>query len=118
MAGRTGRTPATEFCAATFDRRGGWVSATPLVRNGLLAASLGARSVHAVVLIALIASVCSTPTWIRTRDLRIRSPLLYPAELPGPAPDAAGDRDGRIRTDDPRVPNAVLYQAELHPVAC
>ena len=25
-------------------------------------------------------------------------------------------RDGRIRTDDPRVPNAVLYQAELHPV--
>jgi hypothetical protein len=60
------------------------------------------------------------PGWIRTSDLRIRSPLLYPAELPGRAP--AGPcgrrhRDGRIRTDDPRVPNAVLYQAELHPVA-
>ena len=23
------------------------------------------------------------PDWIRTNDLRLRSPLLYPAELPG-----------------------------------
>jgi hypothetical protein len=56
----------------------------------------------------------SAPGRIRTCDLRIRSPLLYPAELPGQG--ALADRDGRIRTDDPRVPNAVLYQAELHPV--
>ena len=36
------------------------------------------------------------------------------ATRPSAAPNS---RDGRIRTDDPRVPNAVLYQAELHPVA-
>lgn len=24
-----------------------------------------------------------TPSWIRTSDLRLRSPLLYPAELSG-----------------------------------
>src|SRR4051812_6265866 len=28
----------------------------------------------------------SAPGWIRTNDLRIRSPLLYPAELQGPGP--------------------------------
>ncbi len=26
------------------------------------------------------------PGWTRTTDLRLRSPLLYPAELPGHAP--------------------------------
>ncbi len=26
----------------------------------------------------------NAPGWIRTNDLRIRSPLLYPAELQGP----------------------------------
>ena len=30
------------------------------------------------------------PAWIRTRDLRIRSPLLYPAELRGPGAKAYG----------------------------
>lgn len=24
-----------------------------------------------------------TPEWVRTTDLRLRSPLLYPTELPG-----------------------------------
>ncbi len=38
------------------------------------------------------------------------------ADRRGVVRDGAADRDGRIRTDDPRVPNAVLYQAELHPV--
>src|SRR5436305_7295119 len=42
----------------------------------------------------------NAPGWIRTSDLRIRSPLLYPAELPGRAPPLRGrrHRDGRIRT--------------------
>ncbi len=26
---------------------------------------------------------CGTPSWVRTSDLRLRSPLLYPAELSG-----------------------------------
>ena len=52
----------------------------------------------------------STPAWIRTRDLRIRSPLLYPAELPGLVPASAGgqmipsraDAGARCRTSTPR----------------
>jgi hypothetical protein len=63
------------------------------------------------------AATSHTPGWIRTNDLRIRSPLLYPLSYRGTRRRlVAGSRDGRIRTDDPRVPNAVLYQAELHPV--
>jgi hypothetical protein len=33
-----------------------------------------------------------TPDWVRTSDLRLRSPLLYPTELPG--------RTIALRTDD------------------
>ena len=47
----------------------------------------------------ILAPVKSAPGWIRTSDLRIRSPLLYPAELQGPerrelsrAAESAGDR--------------------------
>jgi hypothetical protein len=32
---------------------------------------------------AALARDVSAPGWIRTNDLRIRSPLLYPAELQG-----------------------------------
>ncbi len=31
------------------------------------------------------------PGWIRTNDLRLRSPLLYPTELPGLARGAGGE---------------------------
>ncbi len=27
--------------------------------------------------------ICGAPGWVRTNDLRLRSPLLYPTELPG-----------------------------------
>jgi hypothetical protein len=29
-------------------------------------------------------AICDAPGWIRTSDPRIRSPMLYPAELRGP----------------------------------
>ncbi len=37
-----------------------------------------------------------TPGWIRTNDLRIRSPLLYPLSYRGRADGTAGDRDDPI----------------------
>ena len=36
----------------------------------------------------------SAPGWTRTSDLRIRSPLLYPAELQGPGPKRSARRGG------------------------
>ena len=38
------------------------------------------------------------PDWIRTSDLRLRSPLLYPAELPGRAPDVVCGAGAESRT--------------------
>ena len=78
------------------------------------------------------------PGGIRTPDPRIRSPMLYPAELQA---QKAGDgnrthvaglegqnstielhplakknyRGGGIRTPDPMVPNHVRYQTALRP---
>lgn len=31
----------------------------------------------------MLSGLCGAPSWIRTSDLRLRSPLLYPAELSG-----------------------------------
>jgi hypothetical protein len=57
----------------------------------------------------------SAPAWIRTRDLRIRSPLLYPAELRGRAGTPVPDRGDRIRTGDLGHPKAARYQAAPRP---
>ncbi len=47
----------------------------------------------------------STPGRIRTCDLRIRSPLLYPTELPGPARTIAGSIPHHLSSDQrPRAP--------------
>ena len=79
------------------------------------------------------------PEGIRTPDLRLRRPLLYPAELLAPikikrlsperetpAPNrstlrthhsvVADGRGEKIRTSDPLRPRQVRYQAALRPV--
>ncbi len=38
----------------------------------------------------MIIVIIGAPGWTRTSDLRLRSPLLYPSELPGQAPTGAG----------------------------
>ena len=40
----------------------------------------------------------------------------WPRPVRAGSPDAMNGRGERIRTSDTCVPNAVLYQAELHPV--
>ena len=63
------------------------------------------------------------PYTTRTCDLRLRRPLLYPAELRAvkklagrrqrqPADNGRGEM---IRTSDPLVPNQMRYQAALRP---
>ena len=49
---------------------------------------------------------------IRTRDPRLRRPLLYPTELQ----THMDGRDDRIRTCDILLPKQARYQTALHPV--
>jgi hypothetical protein len=109
----------SEGGAARQDARGD-VPAEGQRRVVLRAAMLRARSRPGF-------SYIYAPAWTRTRDLRLRRPLLYPAELLAPAPAEVGQilaanppgekyRDGQIRTGDPLVPNQVRYRTAPRPV--
>ena len=65
----------------------------------------------------MFAGIRGAPGRIRTCDLRIRSPLLYPAELRGPrgTRGVPPGRGGRIRTGDLSAPNRTRYQAAPRP---
>ena len=56
------------------------------------------------------------PDRTRTCDLRIRNPLLYPAELRARnLIELKNGRGGQIRTDDPSLPKRVRYQLRHAP---
>ena len=54
---------------------------------------------------------------LRGKDSNLRPPGYEPDELPTALPRDYKNREDRIRTCDPLVPNQVLYQAELLPVS-
>jgi hypothetical protein len=54
------------------------------------------------------------PGWTRTSDLRLRRPLLYPAELLAPVLFLLS-RGARIRTEDLLLPKQARYRAAPHP---
>ena len=56
-----------------------------------------------------------TPCRIRTRDLRLRRPLLYPTELRAHVTAVNNGRGREIRTPDILLPKQARYQAALYP---
>ena len=57
-----------------------------------------------------------TPCRIRTRDLRLRRPLLYPTELRAHVTAVNNGRGREIRTPDILLPKQARYQTALYPV--
>ena len=56
-----------------------------------------------------------TPCRIRTRDLRLRRPLLYPTELRAHVTAVNNGRGREIRTPDILLPKQARYQTALYP---
>ena len=87
----------------------------PESQSGALPTELRPPLRHYIFYLLAVPYGVGTPCRIRTRDLRLRRPLLYPAELRAHVTAVNNGRGREIRTPDILLPKQARYQTALYP---